>query len=262
MHSTAPLTAIRGRANNVGWIGPEVPAYVPKKLGTLELMLLDEVEGGHVALYRDPYGRSSCKVGDDQNCSYEVRRYRDGKLEWSLPLTRLLSRPEHLEVQDIRLAGDVLYFNEACQTYSMEAGGECSSLVAVDPKARRVLWRTPSLTSNNRFVVRGCYIVAGYGFTSEPDAVHLIDRGSGQVLQKLPVGSAPESYKLAGDQVDVTLYSGAVRHYRLDNLDGVAARGAKLVSLDADSGLGGAIYGGATYGGATYGGAMYGNGTP
>jgi hypothetical protein len=166
-----------------------------------------------------------------------------------------MSRSDHLEVQDIRLSGGVLYFNEACQSYSNEAGGDCSSLVAVDPVARRVLWRTPPLISNNRFMVRGCYIVAGYGFTSEPDALHLIDRGTGAIVQRLAVGSAPQGYTFPDPtSLDVSLYSGDVRRYRIDN---VLAANGKLVPLDADA-YGGNMYGGQGYGGATYGGNSYG----
>lgn len=253
MHSSAPLTVIN---NKRSWRGPPVPAYVPKRVGTKALLLLDEVDGGQLALYRDPYGAGSCQLGDASNCDYQVRHYRDGALAWSLSLTHFLSRIDHLEVQDIRLSGGVLYFNEACQTYSNEAGGDCSSLVAVDPVAKRVLWRTPSLISNNRFFVHGCYVVAGYGFTSEPDAVHLVDRRTGKVVQKLPVASAPNAYKLVDrSRLEVELYSGTVRRFRFDN---ALASNGRLVPLDPpDPDLyGGAAYGGAAYGGA-FGGATY-----
>jgi hypothetical protein len=252
VHSTAALTATRNRTSGSSWVGPKVPPYVDKKLGTLELMLLDQVDHGYLAFYRDPYNTGSCQLGDETNCAYEVRRYRDEHLEWSLNLNQLMSRADFLEVQDIRLSGGVLYFNEACQSYSGGAGADCSSLVAVDPVAKRVLWRTKPLTSNNRFVVRGCYIVAGYGFTAEPDAVFLVDRANGRVLQTIPVASAPEGYKLVGPgQVDVTLYSGTVRRYRLEN---ITQPGGKLVALDGDDPD---LYGGAAYGGGMYGGLGY-----
>jgi len=254
VHSSSPLTSAPRRTGRGSWFGPAIPRYIPRRVGSLDLMVLDQVDGGYLALYREPYDLGSCQLADDTNCSYQVRHYRDdGRLAWALPLAPLMSRGDHLEVQDIRLSGGVLYFNEACQSYSKEADGDCSSLVAVDPVHTRVLWRTPPLTSNNRFAVSGCYIVAGYGFTAEPDAVHLIDRSTGQVLQRLPVSTAPESYRVGPTgQVDVTLYSGAVGHFRLD------ASAGKLVALDPGGAFGGAAYGGAMYGGAMYGGAAYG----
>jgi len=247
-HGSGALTA-RHRT----WLGPAVPEYVPERIGTLGLFLLDEVEGGHLAFYREPYNLGSCGLGNGTNCTYEARLYgRRGEQRWALQLGEVMSRPDQLEIQDIRLAGGVLYFNEACQSYSSGANGKCSSLVAVDPKASRVLWRTPPLVSNGRFLVRGCYIVAGYGFTGEPDAVSVIDRGSGKVLQTIPVSSAPEQYTLREDDgLDVRLYSNTTRQYRMRGFDGGPA---SLESLDPDED----IYGGTTYGGASYGGAPYG----
>ena len=170
-------------------------------------------------------------------------------MQWELALNEVMSRPDQLEVQDIRLADGVLYFNEACQSYSSGANGKCSALVAVDPRARKVMWRTPPLTSNGRFRIRGCYIIAGYGFTAEPDWLHLVDRGSGAVMQKLFVSSSPEQLTLVGpDRLDVQLYSGITRRFRLDGMD--AANGT-ITAIDPDP-YGGAGYGGAAYGGATY----------
>jgi len=119
----------------------------------------------------------------------------------------------------------------------------------VDPRARKVLWRTPPLTSNGRFRLRGCYIVAGYGFTAEPDWLFLVQRGTGAVLQKLFVSSSPEQLTLVGpDRLDVQLYSGITRRFQLDGMD--TGAGA-IVALDSDP-YGGNSYGGAAYGGATY----------
>jgi hypothetical protein len=236
------------------WGGPPVPDHVPAALGTLELFLLDPADGGLLALYREPYGITSCGLGGELNCAYEARFYDGaGRMAWALPLNRLLSRPDELEIQDIRLAGGILYFNEACQSYSSGADGMCSSLVAVDPRARRVRWRTPPLTSNGRFAVRGCYVIAGYGFTGEADAVHLVDRASGRVHETHGVASAPQGYHfVAPDRLDVRLYAGGVRRFRLRDIE--TPRGA-LVPMDPDDpAFGGAGYGGNGYGGHGHGG--------
>jgi hypothetical protein len=233
------------------WIGPAVPATVPTNIDTLELFIADAADGGTLALYREPYNRKSCALSGHKNCAYEAQFYDKHGLAWSLHLNDILSMKEHLEVQDIRLAGGVLYFNEACQSYAQDANMQCSRLVAVDPARKKVLWRTDPLTSNGRFRVRGCYIVAGYGFTAEPDNMFVVDRGSGRVVQTFPVSSSPEVMTLAAaDQLEVTLYSGVKRSYRMDGFDGAKAQ---LVSLDQPEQFGGASYGGVMYGGATYG---------
>lgn len=232
------------------WEGAPVPDSIPRKLDTLELFLLDKADGGRLAFYREPYDLHSCTLGGVRNCAYQVRFYdRRGAMQWELSLNALMSRPDHLEVQDVRLADGVLYFNEACQSYSSGANGACSALVAVDPRAHKVLWRTPPLTSNGRFRIRGCYIVAGYGFTSEPDWLFLVERGSGAVRQKLFVSSSPEQLTLTGpDQLTVQLYSGVARRFRLD---GMETGNGTITALDPDP-YGGSSYGGAAYGGATY----------
>ena len=255
-HTTGPLSGTDRRE----WAGPPIPEFVPKRLGTLELFILDDTDGGHLAFYREPYNLGSCTLGGAANCAYEARFYtHGGKLAWSLPLGEVMSRPDHLEVQDLRFADGVLYFNEACQSYASGANGACSSLVAVDPAARRVLWRTDPLVSNGRFVVRACYVVAGYGFTAEPDAVFLVERGTGKVRQKIPVSSAPEQYTLVQpDQLRVTLYSGGARRYALEGFDTDAGM---IRDLDPAE-FGGAGYGGAGYGGMGYGGASYGGPPP
>ncbi|MDB4961271.1 MAG: uncharacterized protein JWP01_1270 [Myxococcales bacterium] len=246
-HTTGVLSGRDRRS----WNGIDVPDAIPRELGELELFVLDEADGGHLALYREPYDVGSCQLGGSANCAYEARFYsRAGRLEWSVKLAKALSRRDHLEIQDLRLVNGVLYFNEACQSYSNEAGGTCSSLVAIDPRARRVLWRTAPLISNGRFVVRGCYLIAGYGFTSEPDTLHLIDRATGAVRQTIRLSSAPERYTLSTpDRLDVSLYSGVARRYVLE---GVASGNGVIRELDA------AEYGGASYGGGSYGGASYG----
>jgi hypothetical protein len=238
-------TGVLSGANQRRWAGASLPPYVDKAIGTLELFLLDEADGGHLAFYREPYNVGACTLGDAMNCAYEARFYdASGRVAWSLRLDALLSRPDQLEIQDIRLAGGVLYFNEACQSYSSGANGQCSALVAVEPRQRRILWRTRNLVSNGRFRITGCNIVAGYGFTAEPDYVFLVDRTTGRVLSRRWVSKAPQEMTLvAGDRIDVRLYSGALRRYQI-------ARG-QLVSLDPPE-VGGAGYGGAAYGGDGY----------
>lgn len=252
-HTTGVLSGAGGR----GWAGPSVPSYVPPAVGTLELFLLDQADGGDVALYRSPYNVDSCQLGTATNCTYEVRFYDGtGRMHWQLRLNDVMSRTDQLEVQDLRLSGGVLYFNEACQSYAKEAGGACSSLVAVDPQAKRVLWRTAPLVSNGRFQVRGRYLIAGYGFTAEPDQLALVDRATGRVVQTVPVSSAPEQYALtAKDRLAVQLYSGGTRHYRLDGFDGPAGHLTSLDPAEAAA-YGGAGYAGKRYG--TYGGVTYG----
>jgi len=217
------------------WAGPEVPAFVPLTIGTLELFILDpDPEADrYLALYRDPYGSGTCALGDRTNCAFEARVYDcSGKLLASLPLAKYFSAKDGLELQDVRLANDTLYFNEACQSYSKENAGKCSALVAVDIKSKRLLWRTKHLVSNNVFLVTPKYLVTGYGFTSEPSALFLVRRSDGTVVVKQPLkeviwpgGNHDALELLPGNLLKVGLYEhpeDAV--LQLEGLDGAKPR--------------------------------------
>ncbi len=214
------------------WIGGEVPSFVPLVAGvpshraTEELFLLDAGSEGFFAFYRDPYGSGgSCTLGAPANCAFSAALYAcDGHEVFRFALDPVLSRKDHLEIQDIRYDRGVVYFNEACQSYAKEAGGKCSSLVAFDPRAQRVLWRTGPLVSNGRFALTEGYVVSGYGFTAESDFVRLVRRSDGAVVDTKAVATAPSGIVVDGDRVAVTVYPGTAQvHFRLVGGDGPAA---------------------------------------
>lgn len=205
-HSDGALS--RGSARV--WVGPAVPMFVPLHQGTTELTLLDPVKDGFFAFYRDPYGSGSCDTGGALNCRFVAALFdRCGKQLWSQPLNNALSRSDQLEIQDARYDAGTLYFNEACQSYSRDAGGRCSSLVALDPATGKVKWRTAPLVSNNRILLTSELVVAGYGFTAEADSIALVRRSDGKVVHKQPLPSAHEDLALEGEStVVVTIYPG------------------------------------------------------
>ncbi len=173
------------------WAGPDVPRFVPLSVGKSQLSLLDPIPGGYMALYREPY--TSCqrlkrKKGgglDWTNCQAEVMLFDcAGKAKVRVSLHRYHKRPDQLEVQDVRVDGNMLYFNEACISYSKDAGGRCSQLVAVNLRTGKEKWRTGFKTSNNVFLVHGDYIIGGYGFTAEPSALNIFRKKDGRLLRK------------------------------------------------------------------------------
>lgn len=200
------------------WIGPRVPGFVPLTEGTMELFLLDhQPDGSFLAVYRDPYGVRSCTLSDRLNCDHFVTRFaRCGSVQWSIALSGLMSRAEHLEIQDIRLRDGTLYFNEACSGSREETEGRCSSLVAVDPRSKRVRWRTEPLVSNSRFLVVGQHIVAGYGVAGygespDKDMLRVVRRSDGKIMQSLELPWPPEDIRLAeSGEVQVIVHPGDV----------------------------------------------------
>jgi hypothetical protein len=176
--------------------------------------LLDRVDGGYLALYREPYGGRSCQLGNDTNCDYEVRLFDcSGQLLSTLDLNAFMSRRQHLEVADVRFADGIVYFNEACQSDSWQAGGRCSSLVAVDSRSRKLVWRTAPKVSNNVFLLGGRYLITGYGFTGETSSLFLVARDTGRVVRRSPLrttqavgGNHDAMSLLPGEQLRVGVY--------------------------------------------------------
>ena len=213
------------------WVGPTIPANIAPAIGHLDLQLLDaRPGGGWVATYAQTF--EDCGVSTHKNCSTLVKLFdASGSETWSVTLDSFLSRRDQLEVQDVRYAEDTrtLYFNEACQTYAAEAGSRCSALVAFDPVAKKVLWRTPSLVSNNQFMLVGNYIITGYGFTAERCFVRVVRRSDGAVMDRHPLAGANFEMTKTGDHLKIDLptnYGDA--NFTLTGFDGPAP---KLVVL-------------------------------
>lgn len=215
------LRTHRGPADSNGishWEGPEVPSFVPLTAGNMELDLLDAIPGGYMAMYR----KFTATLGP--NDPYEVRLYScGGQSLANLSLNSLMSRRDQLEVQDVRYADRVVYFNEACQSYSRDAGGRCSALVAADPFTGRRLWRTQNLVSNSVFKVVGSYIIAGYGFTAEKDYVRVIRRSDGKVLDTKAMPSSHFELEIRGDVADLEV-GGNWASYRMTNFGGASPK--------------------------------------
>ncbi len=216
------------------WIGPDVPAFVPLEIASSELDLLDpRPGGGFVATYRERF--EACGTGKG-NCATLVKVFEaDGKESASVSLGPFLSRRDQLEVQDVRVADGVMYFNEACQTYSREAGGRCSALVALDLASKKVLWRTHSLVSNNEFRVIGPYIVAAYGFTGEPARITVVRRQDGAVMDVRRLPGTNYEMTPSGDVLSVAIYQNVgIAHFRLVGFDGAAPKLVPLATTPPD----------------------------
>ena len=111
-------------------------------------------------------------------------------------------------------------------------GGRCSSLVAVEPLTRTVVWRTPPLVSNNVFIVHQRYLITGYGFTAEPDALFIVRRSDGKVMQRISITSAHQGLSLdAEGTLTVHLHTGGPVRFRAEGFDGERPKLTALPSL-------------------------------
>lgn len=177
------------------------PVEVPRLWFEYELGIADVVDAGFLVLYRGTF------APNNQNTkAIAVMFDKEGTVQWELDLNQYLSRPDYLEIQDIRYSNGRLYFNEACLTYSNSAQGQCSALICVEPATEKVLWRTEPLISNNIFIIHKNRIFCGYGFTAEPDFLFILDAETGNVLSRTPVDSAHDYMEIQDDHLLVTTY--------------------------------------------------------
>lgn len=81
-----------------------------------------------------------------------------------------------------------------------------SVLLAVDSKTREILWQTDKNVSACDMIIVGDVIITGYGMTAEPDFLHLLNRHTGQVIEKIALKTAPDYLRLKGDLLYVRTY--------------------------------------------------------
>ena len=181
----------------------DAPRVVARTRDGLDLFIADPVENqGWLAFYKGDCGA----LGDV--CRYRAVLYdAEGLERWDIDLNRFLQNDRYVEIQDIRYQDGKLYFNEACATYAREAGGQCSWLVRLDPVWQEVDWRTPPLTSNNIFILHAGYVIAGYGFTAEPDAVYLIDQRTGRIRARADLDTAHSYLEVQDNRLYVVTYN-------------------------------------------------------
>ena len=143
--------------------------------------------GRRFALYRKDGASSRILLGG-QKYAYDFQRY-----VWPPRIKRGEREFVYEELVWAREANDVLYVANAHLTYAASSYGQNAYVTAIDPETGRRLWRSKALVSNAQtFVVTPRFLVTGYGFTAEPDWLYLLDRGTGRVLERLALPSAPE----------------------------------------------------------------------
>ena len=102
-----------------------------------------------------------------------------------------------------------LYVNIRHDYYASEEPNG-NYMVAISLDTGDVLWRSESLVAGSyNFQIVKDTIVCGYGFTSEPDYIYLLDRFTGQTMEKIPVNSAPYQIETEGDTLYVATYNTA-----------------------------------------------------
>lgn len=102
---------------------------------------------------------------------------------------------------------DVLYVATGHSTYAKSSGRKNAFVSAVDLRSGELLWQSASLVSNaENFLVIGDWVLCGYGFTAEPDALFVLDRATGKTAARVALSSGPAQLVLKDGTLFVRTY--------------------------------------------------------
>ena len=156
----------------------------------------------HPLRLEGPDGSTQHVVVSPGRYAYDFRRYA--------PPPRIAPGEREFVYEEVVFAKEVagiLYVETAHSTYAKSSSGQNAYLNAVDLKTNRLRWRSRALVANaGNFVFLDDTIVAGYGFTSEPDYLYAIDRRSGRIQGRVPLPSSPERIARHGNVLTVDTY--------------------------------------------------------
>ena len=110
-------------------------------------------------------------------------------------------------VDFVQIEGNILYVCHTSNSYPSEAGYQTGYISAIDMRTDEILWTTEPMTCNSDFAIVGNSIVCGYGFSDNPDHLYVVDKYSGQRLQKIPLKKMATMILSKADRVYVRTYS-------------------------------------------------------
>ena len=139
-------------------------------------------------------------------------------LLYDLDLHMLVNGPDDKEqrsslltqyIKWAKISKDVLYVAAGHNTYS-ESEPDTSYILAIRLGDGKLLWRSEPLVSNAfNFVIDGDTIICGYGFTAEDDFIYLLDKNTGERIDKIKVNSGPDQFEIVKDTLYVATYNTA-----------------------------------------------------
>lgn len=193
-----------------------LPEFVPEKFGDRLLVKAIRCQEAVLLIYGTDFSDGRYLIALDPASGEFL--YGFDFLRYSYPPT-FAERDRDFVRQRIEWAWQenrVLYVSHAHSTYARASGGSNAYLTALDTATGAVLWRSQPLVANAaNFALVGDTLIAGYGFTAEPDDLYLLDKKTGAVYERIKLKSGPEYILLKGDQLYVRTYDTDYR-FRVD----------------------------------------------
>jgi len=125
--------------------------------------------------------------------------------------------PSILEMNSAFFVDRTLYFDCNFNGYASIMKKKTGYLVALDLDSGKVAWASSNLTSAYMgFIVYKDVVIAGYGFTDEPDHLFVLNRHTGKVLQKIKLKTAHDFLVIRDGVLFVRTYD---RDYQFDIIE-------------------------------------------
>mgnify|MGYP001581531859 CR=1 FL=1 len=139
------------------------------------------------------------------------------KAEYALDFSSYLNLPNILPVKDVstamginylKLENEVLYVSYGHKNFSKHTQGNNSFLTALKMPDGKALWHSKPLVANSvNFVTLVDSIITGYGYTSEPDYLFILNKHTGALSQQIGLKTGPDYIVHRGNEVYVRTYS-------------------------------------------------------
>ncbi len=179
------------------------PAGVPMEFGgaARRVGIVGQDEAHYIGIYGD-----SIVVGFDEKGAV---RFAFGFGAWQFGPAAIgeEAMDSPMELSWAQIAGDRLFVALNHYSYAKTTGGQNGYLASLKLPSGELEWLSDPLVSNARnFLVKGGYLVCGYGFTEEPDFVYVLEARTGKIVQRQKVKSGPSHFLDLGQKIAVRCY--------------------------------------------------------
>ncbi len=111
-------------------------------------------------------------------------------------------------VESVRIEGNIMFAShQAYSDYNKGDDSKTGYLSAIDMRTGEILWTTVPKTCNSDIEIVGNSIICGYGSSFDRDFLYVVDKYSGQRVQKIPLKKAASHVVAKGNKVYVRTYS-------------------------------------------------------
>lgn len=109
----------------------------------------------------------------------------------------------------VKIEGNIMYVSHDSYSdyYGKIPDEENGYLSAIDLRTNEILWTTEKKTCSSDIEIVGNSIICGYGSSFESDYLYVVDKYSGQRVQKIFLKKAPEHVIAKGNRIYVRTYS-------------------------------------------------------